>query len=218
MCASDVELRGRFRRLVRTFGKTSHADASHATTTGYRLARFAGLTYRQRFITLKRSDARHVATKLNRTGLRIKNRSTARTARFAAFGLWIETDFIARSNAGEQQSQSLLNANAQIAKLTSSEARTTSKIPNGFFVLKVASLIFSRSTGLNTKRNHRTSFTLRPKQKQRLLGQSGLTKGDLRDERTPSRQNGGRSAWTVKAVFTGRQEEQTGSKGAALLL
>ena len=71
-----------------------------ATATGYLLAIFAGLTYLRRSITLRRSDARHVATKLSKIGLRIKNQSTASIARDAAFGLLSEIASIVPLNAG----------------------------------------------------------------------------------------------------------------------
>jgi hypothetical protein len=71
-----------------------------ATATGYLLARFAGLTYLQRSITLRRSDARHVATRLSKIGLRIRNRSTASIARDAAFGSLSEISSIVPLNAG----------------------------------------------------------------------------------------------------------------------
>lgn len=71
-----------------------------ATATGYLLVRFAGLKYLQRSITLRRSDARRVATKLSKIGLRIKNQSTASIARDAVFGSLSEIDSIVPLNAG----------------------------------------------------------------------------------------------------------------------
>jgi hypothetical protein len=71
-----------------------------ATATGYLLVGFAGLTYLQRSITLRRSDARHVATRLSKIGLRIRNQSTASIARDAALGSLSEIAPIVPLNAG----------------------------------------------------------------------------------------------------------------------
>jgi hypothetical protein len=71
-----------------------------ATATGYLLVGFAGLKYLQRSITPRRSDARHVATKLSKIESRIKNQSTASIARDAAFGSLSEIAPIVPLNAG----------------------------------------------------------------------------------------------------------------------
>jgi hypothetical protein len=71
-----------------------------ATATGYLLVGFAGLKYLQRSITPRRSDARHVATKLSKTGLRIRNQSTASIARDAASPSPIEARCFAAMIAG----------------------------------------------------------------------------------------------------------------------
>jgi hypothetical protein len=71
-----------------------------ATATGYLLVRFAALKYLQRSITPRRSDARRVATRPSKIGLRIRHQSTESIARDAAFGLPSEIGPIVPLNAG----------------------------------------------------------------------------------------------------------------------
>jgi len=99
LVANDAGRLGRLRRLVRTFARLGRAVASHATTIGYRLARFAALEYRRRCTTGERSGAKHVAIRRKQTERKGSKKNMASIAKLAGLGLFTRIGFIAQKNA-----------------------------------------------------------------------------------------------------------------------
>ena len=104
-------------------------------------------------------------------------RSTANTARDAAFGSLSERISIARLNAENPLTQSLLRFVVLIAVLQGSEIEAESRIRQGSFAIQTAKSNFNRRDIGTIKAKASGIEGLRLAAKQRLQDQNGPSKG-----------------------------------------